>query len=281
MTNGVDCAAPLNAQKCADLKALGYEFAGRYLVPATGALKWKALTKNECDIITGAGMKILAVWETTASRAKDGAIAGTTDGARAYTVARQVEMPTTGIIYFAVDYDAQPKDYDAIDAYLRAARVQTKEYEIGVYGSYNVIEEMYKRGVCKGFWQCIAWSYGRKSQHLTVYQATGGQPVAGHMVDLNECPDMAKAGIWDYNDVESEDNDMTVEKFKELWLEMRKELQDNDASSWSNDAREWAVSNGIVQGDSTAEFNGMWEDVMTREQMVTLLYRFAQKYNLK
>ena len=75
---------------------------------------------------------------------------------------------------------------------------------------------------------------------------------------------------------EKEDEDMDVTRFTELWLEMRQELQDNDASDYSEAAREWAINNGIVQGGSTGEFNGMWEDVLTREQMVTVLYRFAQ-----
>lgn len=73
-----------------------------------------------------------------------------------------------------------------------------------------------------------------------------------------------------------EDEDMDVCRFKELWHEMRKGLQDNDAGTWSEEARNWAVDNGIVQGSSEKEFNGMWEDVLTREQMVTLLYRFAK-----
>ena len=75
---------------------------------------------------------------------------------------------------------------------------------------------------------------------------------------------------------EQEDIDMDVERFKELWHEMRKELQDNDASAYSEEAREWAVKNGIVSGGSTEEFNGMWQDILTREQMVTVLFRFAQ-----
>ena len=69
---------------------------------------------------------------------------------------------------------------------------------------------------------------------------------------------------------------MDVGRFKELWKEMRKELQDNDSSQWSKEAREWAVSNGLVQGNSAESANYMWEDILTREQMVTLLYRFAQ-----
>lgn len=73
-----------------------------------------------------------------------------------------------------------------------------------------------------------------------------------------------------------EDDDMDVERFTELWLEMRKSLQDNDSSAYSAPAREWAISNGLIQGGSSADFNGMWEDYITREQFVTVLYRFAQ-----
>ena len=71
--------------------------------------------------------------------------------------------------------------------------------------------------------------------------------------------------------------DMT--KFKELWLDMRKELQDNDANQWSEAARAWAISNGLIKGNGT-EINGepnyMYADVVTREQLITVLYRFAQ-----
>lgn len=79
-------------------------------------------------------------------------------------------------------------------------------------------------------------------------------------------------------DTDMEDEDMDVNRFKELWSEMRKSLQDNDASTYSKEAREWAVQTGIVKGgqDGNEAFNGMWEDVLTREQMVTILYRFAQ-----
>lgn len=73
---------------------------------------------------------------------------------------------------------------------------------------------------------------------------------------------------------------MDINKFKELWREMRKELQDNDASAYSEEARKWAVDNGIIRGGNSDEFNGMWEDMMTREQLVTVLYRFAQKFGL-
>ena len=82
--------------------------------------------------------------------------------------------------------------------------------------------------------------------------------------------------------IDEEEDDMTVERFKELWKEMRDNLQDNEASQWSAEAREWAVGNGLIQGgDLTAEGepNFMWEDLMTREQFVTVLYRFFQLMN--
>ena len=67
---------------------------------------------------------------------------------------------------------------------------------------------------------------------------------------------------------------MDAVRFKELWTEMRRELQDNDSSAWSGEAREWAVNSGLIQGSGNDNY--MWEDMLTREQMVTLLFRFAQ-----
>ena len=77
----------------------------------------------------------------------------------------------------------------------------------------------------------------------------------------------------------TEDDDMDVKRFEELWLEMRKGLQDNDAGTYSSEARQWATNNGLITGNGTTingEPNCMWGDLLTREQFVTVLYRFAQ-----
>lgn len=82
-----------------------------------------------------------------------------------------------------------------------------------------------------------------------------------------------------YSLVPEEDDDMDVKQFHELWLEMRKQLQDNDNSAYSAEAREWAIANGIIKGSGTlpdGSPNYMWEDVPTREQLITTLFRFAQ-----
>lgn len=87
----------------------------------------------------------------------------------------------------------------------------------------------------------------------------------------------------DYSLVEGmefeEDDDMNVERFRELWLQMREGLQDNDSAQWSKEARDWAINSGLITGGNvtaTGEPNYMWEDVLTREQMATILYRFAK-----
>ena len=71
-----------------------------------------------------------------------------------------------------------------------------------------------------------------------------------------------------------EDDDMDINRFAELMKEYRKDLQDNDASAWSAEAREWAINVGLVKGNGSGNY--MWEDLLTREQMAVMLYRFAQ-----
>lgn len=74
-------------------------------------------------------------------------------------------------------------------------------------------------------------------------------------------------------------NSMNENDFAQLLDEYRKTLQDNDANDYSKEAREWAISTGLIQGSGVAEngdINYMWGDFLTREQFVTVLYRFAK-----
>lgn len=67
--------------------------------------------------------------------------------------------------------------------------------------------------------------------------------------------------------------------FAELFAELRKALQNNKCSEYSLAARNWAISNGLIIGNGTLENgepNYMWQDFITREQMVTVLHRFVQ-----
>lgn len=80
-----------------------------------------------------------------------------------------------------------------------------------------------------------------------------------------------------------EDEDMTKETFAELFAEMRGDLQDNDCGTWSAEARQWAIDSGMIFGSgetADGQPNYMWADMLTREQMVVLFYRMAQKVGL-
>ena len=59
----------------------------------------------------------------------------------------------------------------------------------------------------------------------------------------------------------------------------RSELQDNDCGTWSQEARDYAISTGLFAGSGNGPDgtpNYMWADMLTREQAAQLFYRFAQ-----
>ena len=67
------------------------------------------------------------------------------------------------------------------------------------------------------------------------------------------------------------------ELFAALLDGYRAGLRDNDAAAYSAEARRWVVEQGIVQGGGGENFNGMWEDFLTREQAAVMLFRFWDK----
>lgn len=82
-----------------------------------------------------------------------------------------------------------------------------------------------------------------------------------------------------YNQQKEAEEDVTHEEWMQHWYELRKSLQDNDSSAYSEEARKWAQEVGLITGNGTeidGEPNCMWEDVLTREQFATVLYRFAK-----
>lgn len=192
---GIDCTTAITNTTGMALKAAGYDFAARYLVP--DAYRWKRLTGTEAAAITNSGLKILSVFETSANRPSGGAANGTEDGTAAYKEAVAIGQPAGTAIYFACDYNAGASDYDAIEQYLKAAASKITGYSAGLYAGYNVVEEMAKRKACGYFWQTYAWSGGNRSKSANVYQYNNGVILNGISVDLNES--YGNEGFWDYS----------------------------------------------------------------------------------
>jgi hypothetical protein len=238
---GFDCATPLNAARAGALAAEGMKFAARYLVPPRYA--WKRLTAAEAQAISDAGMEIISVFETTASRASQGAAAGSQDGALALAEARLVGQPAGSAIYFAVDYDAQSADYNAIEQYLRAARAAIPGYDAGVYGSYAVVEEMAKRGACTHFWQTYAWSRGQRSGRSNIYQYRNDVTVAGVKVDLNES--YGNEGFWNLRkeaepEMTKEDAEKIIRFLSAAWFAATTEQAREEFHRLANEVRKVA-----------------------------------------
>lgn len=238
IASGIDTAAPIGAELAAEIKAAGYEFVLRYLAPEEPLYNWKRLTAPESKILSDAGLLIGAVYETSAGRVRGGAANGKTDGAFALACAEENRMPESGCIYFAVDMDVSKKDYDNIEAYLIAAKRQIGNHPIGVYGEYEVIEEMFWRDACDYFWQCVGWSGGLLSSRANIYQHAWDRPFAGITVDFDNL--YSEAGLWTYGE-----DDMTGEQIAE---KLNEYYAEQPCPDWAQAELQEAIDAGITDG---------------------------------
>lgn len=70
------------------------------------------------------------------------------------------------------------------------------------------------------------------------------------------------------------EDDMTQEKFNEMYANMVKEIQEADGSAWSKEARDWAIKVGLIKGSGDGKY--MWRGNVTREQLVEVLMRLVE-----
>jgi peptidoglycan L-alanyl-D-glutamate endopeptidase CwlK len=73
---------------------------------------------------------------------------------------------------------------------------------------------------------------------------------------------------------EIEDDEMTQEKFNELYKAMIAAKHGDEHNSYAEDAIKWAVSSGIFKGDGAGNYE--WRDPLTREELAVILYRQSQ-----
>lgn len=236
---GVDTAARITTTQAEKLRQNGVSFVGRYLVNQTMS---KAVTDDETKRIHNADMGVLLIWETYATRCREGEAAGKRDGYEAYSLAKQMGVPSNTVIYFAVDYDAPKNDYVAIEKYLYAAKLACAPYRCGVYGKADLINSVH----ADAYMQCVAWSNGMVSTKNNIYQyewqggaeAQAMAKAVGVPVDMCRSTDLNAAGIW------------MPEKHK----------------MWYDDAMAWAEQQGLIK-------DGRPNDPVTRAELATVLYR--------
>ena len=244
MYKGTDSAARVSPAAAKTLKDCGMSFCGRYLVPPG---MWKDITAEEAKGIHDAGLAILLCWEIEAAAVKEGPERGAKDGARAKALALALGVPAGTTIFFACDYNPAQGELPIIEQYIQAAQETCYPYVAGLYGPASIVDYLGARGTCKRFWQCVAWSGGRVSPYMSVYQYQwSGGPEAkeiaakvGFDVDMDSCEDMEAAGLW----------------------------MPPAEHHWYDTAMQWAEEHGLMM-------DGRPNDPITRAELATVLMRY-------
>jgi LysM repeat protein len=189
--NGVDCVTELHQETAEGLKAAGIEYVGRYLGDS-----WKTIGEKEADVLVKAGLKIISIWETNPTYARYfSEDKGFLDGKQAFSFAKSIGQPEGSAIYFAVDYDAQTTDMQAILSYFYGVRESLgKDYKVGIYGSFAVLEMLHRSNAVDCYWQTAAWSSGKVADFIDILQFGFNKKIAGIPVDYNQF--LTCAGSW-------------------------------------------------------------------------------------
>ena len=124
--------------------AAGAGFVCRYL---------KNLTLGEAKALSAAGLKIVSIFESTAERARGGAAAGATDGARAFLQASALGQPQGSAIYATADFDDAAVDDVTVIAYFAAFKAALEgQGKLGVYANGATCQAALDAGVADFTW---------------------------------------------------------------------------------------------------------------------------------
>jgi hypothetical protein len=153
------------------LHAEGYRFVARYLSYDTTG---KNLSKGEADELIKAGLDIVSDWEWGAEDSLQGYDLGVTEAKAAEAQAKADGMPDGRPIYFSIDFDAQPDQQAAINAYYEGVASVLGLDRTGAYGGYGPISRLFDDGKIKWGWQTYAWSDGEWDSRAQLRQFQNG-----------------------------------------------------------------------------------------------------------
>lgn len=139
-----------------------------YLSAPVPATAWKRRDRAFVQACIKAGLDVMLNFEWYETRALEGFAAGVQDGTWARAQAMTVGYPLGRVIVFS--HDTSSYNRSAIGEYLRGVAVGLRgAYEVGIYGGYQVVEDMVGWRAVMG-WQTLAWSNGRISAKASLYQ---------------------------------------------------------------------------------------------------------------
>jgi hypothetical protein len=170
-----------SAASVSGFQAAGVKFVCRYLSGGT----YKDLAVGEAARWAAAGIKVVVVWETTATRALGGHAAGVYDAQKA-----NAELNARGKagapIYFAVDFDVTPAQKPTVVSYFEGVASVLGKDRTGIYGGYWAVKAVLDAGTVKYAWQTYAWSGTNLDPRAQLYQYSNGHYIAGTQVDYDK-----------------------------------------------------------------------------------------------
>lgn len=128
----------------------------------------------------------------------------------------------------------------------------------------------------------LVWSTNKNDRinhlngcNMTVHRDYANKSCPGDYL-YNRHGDIANRvnAILNGNTIEEEE-EMTQEQFNTMMNTWIAEQAEKDPGTWSAEQRTWAEKNGYVNGDNQGR--KMYKKFLTREEMITVLYRFAEK----
>ena len=141
---GCDTRFEITPERAQWLYENGYRAVGRYLNDPPGSTLDKDIKPGELDVIFGAGLRVMPIFQENARLYEDFTFAsGFEHAVEAHDLAVDYGFNRGTVIYFAVDYDATQDAIDsAIIPYFNGVvaglRSRGGRYVHGVYGSRNV-----------------------------------------------------------------------------------------------------------------------------------------------
>jgi hypothetical protein len=114
-----------------------------------------------------------------------GESAGKIDAAWSRDQAAAAGITDLECVYFACDFDIQPGQYAAADAYLQGAASVLGVSKVGTYGGYAWVTHCRAAGLAAFLWQTGAWSYTLVANGINIYQHIGTVYVSGVPCDYS------------------------------------------------------------------------------------------------
>lgn len=193
MRLGVDYSFARPAPR--ELVAAGAGFVIRYASRVDGG---KNLTAAEALALSRVGLRILTVWENVAKDRDPlkGHQQGVADALAHRDLVRACGGPPDAVLWFAVDWNAQPGEFAAIADYFAGARASAGGPTlVGCYGHTRLLTYLFDRKLIGHGWvpMAAAWSAGHAEPRAKLRQTVGAM-IDGGAVDLDEADDGAPAG---------------------------------------------------------------------------------------